>query len=80
MATILRLVQPDHSDTIEALSYLLSEARHGRVHGLALAYRDHKGNEEAVFTGPYRRSPAKAVNAAMRLSWRMTQLQDDLDR
>lgn len=79
MATILRLVQPDHTETIEALSYLLAEARNGRVHGIALAYRDHKGGEDAVFTGAYR-NPAKAVNAAMRLSWRMTQAQDDLSR
>jgi len=77
MCKVFQLVKTDNSDTIEALTYLLAQARLGRLRGVALCYQDAKGEDGAVFTGLYRAHPEKAVNAAMRLSWRLTQIQDE---
>ncbi len=49
----------------------------GALDGVALCFRVKGGPEEARFTGHYRQEPEKAVNAAMRLSWKLTQLQDE---
>lgn len=76
MCKVLQLVKTSHSDTVEALTYLLSEAKQGRIRGIALCYQDTQGEDGAVFTGLYRAHPEKAVNAAMRLGWRLTQMQD----
>lgn len=66
-------------ETVAVLEHLLQRARSGEIVGLALCARPERGPEEIVFAGLYRSSPEKAVNASMRMSWRLTQLQDELD-
>jgi hypothetical protein len=73
---VLHLVKTNNTETIEALLYLVEQARIGNVVGIAVCFRDRSGNEEAAFTGAYKAHPDKAISAAMRLSWRLTQLQE----
>jgi hypothetical protein len=75
MAAVLSLVPRINKDTIDALEYLLRAAKRGEIAGIALTYRNSSGDELAAFTGVYL-SPGNAVNAAMRLSWKLTQAQD----
>lgn len=51
-------------------------ARRGEVVASAMMYRLADGSELSAFSGVYKSSPAHAVNAAMRLGWRLAQLQD----
>lgn len=76
--TVLQLVQRSTAETVQALEYLAEQARRGNIIGVAICYRSANGCEEAAFTGPYKAHPEKAVNAAMRLSWKLTQMQDEL--
>jgi hypothetical protein len=66
-------------ETVAVLQHLMARAQAGDLRGLALTARTPDGHEEIVFTGIYSSNPAKAVNATMRMSWRLTQLQDDKD-
>ena len=59
------------------LQHLLDRALAGEVQGLAICALTDE--EEIYFTGLYRTSPGSAVNAAMRMSWRMTQMQDEVE-
>ena len=61
------------------LRHLLEQAERGQIEGLAICAKPSRGPEEIVFTGLYRTNPGKAVNASMRMSWRLTQLQDEMD-
>jgi hypothetical protein len=79
MAVVLRLVprSPDRG-TIGVLKALLGIALRGDMAGLTLCYRTRRGVEEAIYTGIYRDRPAEAVQAAMKISWRLTQAADEL--
>lgn len=74
---VIELVKYTCRDTLAVLKVLLSMAVKGELRGLALCYRTEDGEEETVFTGIYKAHPANAVNAAMRLSWGLTQMQDN---
>ena len=58
------------------LQWLMDMEDVGALEGLALCFHVTGHPEEARFTGDYRAEPGRAVNAAMRLSWKLTQLQD----
>lgn len=64
-------------ETVAVLQHLLDRAKRGEIIGLALCARTIRHREEISFTGMYRQHPDRAVNASMRMSWRMTQMQDD---
>ena len=68
----------DHQRSPHAalLEWLLQQDREGLLDGMALCFRVAGSQEEARFTGDYRAEPGRAVNTAMRLSWKLTQLQD----
>ena len=66
-------------ETVAVLQHLLDEALAGRNRGLAVCAKGIDNIEEIAFTGEYRDDPARALNAAMRMSWRLTKLQDELD-
>lgn len=66
-------------ETVAALEYLLERARRGEIIGLALCAKPLSGPEEIVFADDYRKKPGKALSAAMRMSWRLTQLADEQD-
>lgn len=73
---VVSLLDFKSRDAVSVLRALLAEATSGRIAGLAICYTTTTGREEAAFAGTYRARPAEAVNAAMRLSWKMTQAQD----
>jgi hypothetical protein len=65
-------------ETVAVLEHLLARARSGTCRGVAVC-SDLQGQDKVVFTGKYRRSPAQGVNAAMRISVRLAQLQEDIE-
>jgi hypothetical protein len=71
MPKVLNLIRRDNSETIEALTYLLAEARAGRVRGAAFCYHDEAGREISATTGSYKAHPDKALTAITRMSWRL---------
>jgi hypothetical protein len=66
-------------DTVAALEHMLACARRGEIKGLALCAKDARGREHIAFIGDYLDNPALGVNAANRMSWRLTQMQDARD-
>lgn len=76
---VLKLVRPDQRDTIGILRCLLERAEQGEIVGLAMCYRTKDRVEHAAFSGIYMARPGAAVNAAMRLSWKLTQMQESRD-
>jgi hypothetical protein len=75
---VVQLVEYRSRDTAQVLQALADKARRGEVVAVALCYRTSDQQEHTAMTGVYKVHPARAVNAAMRLSWRLTQIQDDL--
>jgi hypothetical protein len=65
------------TETSTVLKVLAGMAAKGEIKGLALCYRDRNGADHTVLAGAYKAQPAEAVNAAMRLSWKLTQAQDE---
>ena len=66
-------------ESIAVLQHLLALAHGGDLRGLAVCAKDSTGFEHIAFAGEYLSDPAKAVNAANRMSWRLTQMQDERD-
>jgi hypothetical protein len=64
---------------VAALEYALACAKRGEIKGLALCAKPFQGPEVIAFLGEYMENPALGVNAANRMSLRLTQLQDELD-
>jgi hypothetical protein len=79
-ADVLRFFRGQRTDTAALLRTLLSRAERGDIKGLAVTFKTDAGFEESSFTGSYADSPADGVNAAMRLSWKLTQAQDALTK
>lgn len=75
--SVVVLADYKNTETISVLRCLLNKAVSGELAGMAMCFKLKDGSEEACFTGLFKEDPAKAVNAAMRLSWKLTQLQDD---
>lgn len=73
---VVQLVNYRSPETAQVLQALADKAKRGEVVAVALCYRTRNQQENIALTGTYRASPAKGVNAAMRLSWRLTQIQD----
>ena len=73
---VVRMARYANRDLLGILSELMDLATKGHVTGLAVCYRMSDGTEDSRLTGCYSDSPAEGVNAAMRLSWKLTQLQD----
>jgi hypothetical protein len=66
-------------DIVAALEFTLAAAKRGEITALAVCAKDVKGKEHIAFVGEYLTNPALGVNAANRMSWRLTQMQDDMD-
>ncbi len=66
-------------DIVQALEYTLAEAKKGHITALAMCAKDVTGKEHIAFVGAYLDNPALGVNAANRMSWRLTQMQDEMD-
>lgn len=63
-------------ETETVLSYLLSRAKTGECQGISLCAHIN-GAERVFITGKYLRNPAHGANAALRMSVRLAQLQED---
>jgi hypothetical protein len=74
--TVVRFVPRAQSDTIEVADALHCGAVDGVIRSMAVIYRTADGKEHVAFTGVYAENPAAGVNAAMKLSWKLTQAQD----
>lgn len=77
--TITTVADYLNRDTVLVLEQLLVRARSGELRGVTICTRPDRGADELVLTGIYRNRPEKAVNACVRMAWRLSQLQDDLD-
>lgn len=77
---LIKMTEFRSRETIAVLKCLLERAQRGELDGgVALCAKATTGVEEILFTGEYRKDPAKAANAAMRLCVRLAQEQDDID-
>jgi hypothetical protein len=74
--TVLQFVPRGQADTIEVADALHCGAQDGVIRSLAVIYRTADGGEHVAFTGIYAENPAAGVNAAMKLSWKLTQAQE----
>ncbi len=77
-ALVLRLVTTSNKETQAILRAVLADAVQGDVTGMALCFRRRNGEEQCVFTGPYKANPAEAINAAVRIKHQLAQMQSDL--
>lgn len=64
---VLTLVQHRNRETVQLLRAMLEMAERGELHDINVTYRYH-GTERNMRTGLYRRSPAHALRAAVRLT------------
>ncbi len=76
---VVPLRAQDVDDTVSTLEYLLAQARNGQLLGVAICAKFSNRREEISFTGDYMAEPALAVNASLRMSVRMAQLQEDIE-
>jgi hypothetical protein len=76
---VLKLIETTNKDTVAVLRCLLDKAIKGEVTAVALCYRTADLKEHAAFSGIYKVRPGAGVNAAMRISWALTQAQESLN-
>jgi hypothetical protein len=76
---VVSMIEHRSREAVTMLEHLLARAKKGEIIGIALCAKPAHGPEEIAFAGLYRSNPAKACNAAMRMSWRLTMLQDEID-
>lgn len=61
------------------LTHLLQRWRGGELKSLAVCCKDVHNAEEITFTGGYRADPAHALNAAIKMSRRIQEIQDQTE-
>lgn len=66
-------------DTVAALQNLLLLAENGELIGLAICGVYANGEGRTLLSGRCRDEPEMALRAAMKMSWAVTRLQDELD-
>lgn len=66
-------------EILGVLRHFLSLAERGKLKGLAVCAKSTDEKEDISVAGDYRTRPDQGVNVAMRMSWRLTQMQDDLE-
>lgn len=76
---VIELAKFASKDTQRVLRSLLDLSLQGELAGVTVAYRERNGREDFAFTGLYRDRPAKVVNAATRLIYRLARQQDESD-
>lgn len=68
-----------YREELAVLDRLTRRLMRGEIRGLAICALGSDNNEEISVTGNYRADPRQGVAVGMRLSWRLTQLADDLE-
>lgn len=79
MGAVLCISRLRDREMVNVLRHFLALAESGEMKGLAICAKSTKDKEDISISGDYRTNPAHAVNVAMRMSWRLTQMQDDLE-
>lgn len=79
MVCVVQLAAYRNREVVKVLRHFLARAERGEVKGLAVCIRSYANREEISVAGDYRIDPAHAVNAAHRMSLRLTRLQDEAD-
>jgi hypothetical protein len=74
-AVVIQLAAARDQQFMTVLGQWMALAEQGKLRGL-LVCGDVDGDEEVTISGNYRVRPALGVNAAMRVSWKLTQYQD----
>lgn len=77
-AVVVPISRKRSRECVDVLTHFLMRAQHEGADGLLIAARFGKRFKIAV-AGDYKTDPARGVNAAMRASLRLTQLQEDGD-
>jgi hypothetical protein len=75
MVAVVSLAEYRNRDTLAVLRSLIDRAARGELFGLVVCAL-RPGHEDIYFTGMYGADPARAVNAAARISTRLTLQQD----
>lgn len=79
MTAVVSIAKVRDAELIEVLHHYLEMAEQGNLQGLTIGGKDGRGVEHISIAGCYKRTPALGVNIAMRISWRLTQMQDERD-
>jgi hypothetical protein len=74
-AVVVQIAGARNQQFMTVLGQWMALAEQGKLRGL-LVCGDVDGAEEITISGNYRVRPALGVNAAMRVSWKLTQFQD----
>lgn len=69
--------EADQRETVAICSALNARAARGEVRGIVLYFRDDRGEDHCVFTGPFE-AVAEAANAAARMAERILRMQHEL--
>jgi hypothetical protein len=77
MQKVVSLAQYRGREVIDTLRHFLRLAEGGDLKGVCVCGLDGSGAEQIAVAGNYRTEPTRAVAAGMRMSWRLTQLQDE---
>lgn len=75
--TVIQLVRSSNKETVSVLRCMLEKAVAGQLDSLAACFHLSNGTEEAIFTGRYNASPAYALAASMKISWKLNQMQNE---
>lgn len=79
MVAVVGISKCRDREILSVLRHFVALAERGKLRGLAVCAKSTDEKEDISIAGDYRTRPAQAVNAAMRMSWRLTQMQDDLE-
>lgn len=69
---VVRIADHRNKEIISVLRHFLERAEMGELQGLAVCAQDGADREEIAVAGSYRTNPARSVNIAMRMSWRLS--------
>ena len=76
---VVRLGRYRTQDVGTVLKHLLAKWEAGEIKGMAVCYKDAHNGEHISFTGNYHDDPAHALSAAMKMSRRINEIQDEID-
>lgn len=79
MRNVQSLTEYRYRAELAVLRRLSSRVLAGDVRGIALCVKGRDGLEEISVLGNYREDPSAGVCAAMKMSWRLTRLADEME-
>lgn len=79
MRNVCSLIEYRHRTELAVLRRLIRRVLNGEVKGIAICVKGRDDDEEISVIGDYRDKPSEGVGAAMKMSWRLTRLADELE-